>query len=66
METRAAHFDAAFHLFRRRERASDLRERAKTKAGDSFELKKFNDSVIAYGSPPVKYVREIIGLSRMH
>jgi uncharacterized protein (DUF885 family) len=40
----------------------DLRERAKAKAGDSFDLKKFNDSVIAYGAPPVKYVREILGL----
>ena len=40
----------------------DLRERAKTKAGDAFDLKKFNDSVIAYGAPPVKYVREILGL----
>jgi uncharacterized protein (DUF885 family) len=40
----------------------DLRERAKAKAGDSFELKKYNDDVIAYGAPPVKYVREILGL----
>jgi uncharacterized protein (DUF885 family) len=40
----------------------DLRESAKAKAGDSFDLKKYNDSVIAYGSPPVKYVREILGL----
>ena len=40
----------------------DLRESAKAKAGDSFDLKKFNDSVIAYGAPPVKYVREILGL----
>ena len=35
---------------------------AKAKAGDAFDLKKFNDSVIAYGAPPVKYVREILGL----
>jgi len=40
----------------------DLRERAKAKAGDSFDLKKYDDSVIAFGSPPVKYVREILGL----
>ncbi len=40
----------------------DLRERAKAKENDSFDLKKYNDSVIAYGSPPVKYVREILGL----
>ena len=28
----------------------DLRERAKAKAGDSFDLKKYNDSVISFGA----------------
>jgi uncharacterized protein (DUF885 family) len=40
----------------------DLREKAKAKAGTSFNLKKYNDQVISYGSPPVKYVRELMGL----
>src|SRR6266404_4646838 len=40
----------------------ELREKAKAKAGASFNLKKYNDQVISYGSPPVKYVRELIGL----
>jgi uncharacterized protein (DUF885 family) len=40
----------------------DLRERAKAKAGGSFDLKKYNDNVLAFGSPPVKYVRELMGL----
>jgi uncharacterized protein (DUF885 family) len=40
----------------------DLRKRAKAKAGASFDQKKYNDSVIAFGSPPVKYVRELMGL----
>ncbi len=40
----------------------DLRASAKAKAGAEFDLKKYNDSVIAYGAPPVKYVREILGL----
>jgi len=40
----------------------ELRERAKAKAGDSFDLKKYNDTVISFGSPPVKYVRELMGL----
>ena len=40
----------------------DLREKAKAKAGASFKLKKYNDQVISYGSPPVKYVRELMGL----
>src|SRR6266550_1593615 len=40
----------------------DLREKAKAKAGTSFDLKKYNDQVISYGSPPVKYVRESMRL----
>ncbi len=40
----------------------DLRDRAKAKLGDSFDLKKYNDSVLAFGSPPAKYVRELLGL----
>jgi uncharacterized protein (DUF885 family) len=40
----------------------ELREKAKAKAGASFDLKKYNDQVISYGSPPVKYVRELMGL----
>jgi uncharacterized protein (DUF885 family) len=39
-----------------------LREAAKKKLGDSFDLKKYNDQVISYGSAPVKYVRELMGL----
>ena len=40
----------------------DLRDKAKGKAGASFGLKKYNDQVISFGSPPVKYVRELMGL----
>jgi uncharacterized protein (DUF885 family) len=40
----------------------DLRDLAKKKAGTSFDQKKYNDQVISYGSPPVKYVRELMGL----
>ena len=40
----------------------DLRAAAQKKLGDQFNLKKYNDQVISYGSPPVKYVRELIGL----
>src|ERR1700719_1811158 len=39
-----------------------LREAAKKKSGDEFNLKKYNDQVISFGSPPVKYVRELLGL----
>ena len=38
----------------------DLRAAAQKKPG--FDLKKYNDQVISYGSPPVKYVRELMGL----
>lgn len=40
----------------------DLRERAKARDGANFDLKKYNDTVISFGSPPVKYVREEMGL----
>src|SRR5213595_3767309 len=31
-------------------------------ATEHLELRKYNDQVISYGSPPVKYVRELMGL----
>ena len=40
----------------------DMREAAKKKWANEFDLKKYNDQVISYGSPPVKYVRELMGL----
>src|SRR5215468_1453185 len=40
----------------------DLRDRAKARDGAAFNLKKYNDTVLSYGSPPVKYVRELMGL----
>src|SRR5215470_19202089 len=40
----------------------DLREAVKKKLGGNFDLKKYNNQVISYGSPPVKYVRELMGL----
>src|SRR5882762_3605912 len=40
----------------------DLRATAQQKLGKDFDLKKYNDQVISYGSPPVKYVRELMGL----
>src|SRR5438876_2334487 len=40
----------------------DLRAASQKKFGKDFDLKKYNDQVISYGSPPVKYVRELLGL----
>jgi uncharacterized protein (DUF885 family) len=40
----------------------DLRAADQRKLGKDFDLKKYNDQVISYGSPPVKYVRELMGL----
>jgi len=40
----------------------DLRASAKKKLGDKFDLKKYNDEVLSFGSPPAKYVRELMGL----
>jgi uncharacterized protein (DUF885 family) len=36
----------------------DLRAAEEKKLGNDFNLKKYNDQVISYGSPPLKYVRE--------
>jgi uncharacterized protein (DUF885 family) len=38
----------------------DLRAAEQKKLGDQFNLKQYNDQVISYGSPPVKYVREMM------
>ena len=40
----------------------DMRDAAKKKLGENFDLKKYNDQAISYGSPPVKYVRELMDL----
>jgi uncharacterized protein (DUF885 family) len=40
----------------------DLRAAEQKKLGNQFDLKKYNDQVISYGSPPVKYIRELMGL----
>jgi uncharacterized protein (DUF885 family) len=40
----------------------DLRAAEEKKLGKDFDLKKYDDQVISYGSPPVKYIRELIGL----
>ena len=38
----------------------DLRAAEHKKLRNDFNLKKYNDQVISYGSPPVKYVRELM------
>jgi uncharacterized protein (DUF885 family) len=38
----------------------DLRQEAEQRAGGKFNLKEFNDRVISYGSPPVRFVRALM------
>jgi uncharacterized protein (DUF885 family) len=38
----------------------DLREEMKKKQGDKFNLKKFHEEFLSYGSAPVKYIKELI------
>ena len=38
----------------------DLREAYKKKMGDKYSLKDFNETFLSYGSPPVKYIREMM------
>ena len=40
----------------------DLRDKAKGRDGAAFDLTKYNNTVLSFGSPPVKYVREQMGL----
>ncbi len=40
----------------------ELRDRAKAKLGDNFDLKKYNNTVLSFGNPPAKYVRELMDL----
>jgi uncharacterized protein (DUF885 family) len=38
----------------------DFREELKKQMGDKFELKKFHEKFLSYGSAPVKYIRELM------
>ena len=37
-----------------------MREEAKQRWGAKFDLKSYNDAVLAHGSPPARFVRELI------
>jgi uncharacterized protein (DUF885 family) len=37
-----------------------MREEAKRRWGAKFDLKSYNDAVLAHGTPPTKYVRELL------
>ncbi len=38
----------------------DLREAYTSLMGDNYTLKRFNETLLSYGSPPVKYLRELL------
>lgn len=38
----------------------DLRREMEGKLGDRFDLKQYHDQVLSYGSPPVRYVRQLM------
>src|SRR6266480_3884651 len=40
----------------------EMRASAMQKAQENFDLKTYHDKVLSFGSPPVKYVRELLGL----
>lgn len=39
----------------------NFRDEVKKKMGDKFDLKVFNDKLLSFGSPPVKYIKEMFG-----
>ena len=38
----------------------DLRHEIEQREGDKFKLKQYHDAVLSYGSPPARYVRELM------
>jgi uncharacterized protein (DUF885 family) len=38
----------------------DLRKEVEKREGDKFDLKAYHDKVLSFGTPPVRYVREMI------
>lgn len=38
----------------------DARDAAKAKQGDQFDLKRFNDGILAQGAPPVRFARQLL------
>jgi len=38
----------------------DLRAEAEKRGGDKFDLKAYHDKLLSFGSPPVRYVRELM------
>ncbi len=38
----------------------DAREAAKAKAGDAFDLKTYNDRMLSFGAPPVRFARQLM------
>ena len=38
----------------------DFREEQKKKLGDKFDLKKFHEKFLSYGSAPVKYIKSLM------
>ena len=40
----------------------ELRDKAQAKAGKKFDLKKYHNQILSFGSPPAKYVKESLGL----
>jgi uncharacterized protein (DUF885 family) len=42
------------------EEHQDLRNEAEKRAGDKFDLKAYHDKLLSFGSPPVRYARELM------
>jgi uncharacterized protein (DUF885 family) len=39
---------------------ADMRAAAERRMGERFDLKRYHDEVLSYGSPPVRFVRELL------
>ena len=38
----------------------DLEKAVRERDGEKFDLRKYNDTALSYGSPPVRYVRQMM------
>ena len=39
---------------------ADMRAEAERRGGAQFDLKRYHDTVLSFGSPPVRFVRELL------
>ncbi len=60
VDPRAGQLGPAFDLLCRLGRTPALRKDGEAKQGAAFNLKKYHDTALSHGSPPVRFVRQLM------